>query len=139
MIHHLHQRHQNSFALPRKPKPPNGDLGLLMCVWILGACVYVLMCSLFNHHLHQRHKNSFADPAGCSSYGALHATCKDKAPRERSTQRTPSRNLTLGGKPAVPAVSKFEPGQGIPPFSLISASTRLSFQLHLGGCFLPSL
>ena len=27
--------------------------------------------------LHQRHQNSFADPAGCSSYGALHATCKD--------------------------------------------------------------
>ena len=55
---------------------------------------------------------------------------------------------------AVPAVSKFEPGQGIPPFSLISASTpavlpaqpwwllphfapitastRPAFQLHLG-------
>jgi len=32
---------------------------------------------------------------------------------------------------AVPAVPKFEPGQGIPPFCLISASTRLSFQLHL--------
>jgi len=28
--------------------------------------------------------------------GALHATGKDKAPRERSTQTTPSRNLTLG-------------------------------------------
>jgi hypothetical protein len=27
----------------------------------------------------------------------------------------------------------------LPPFSLISASTRLSFQLHLVDCFLPSL
>ena len=98
-----------------------------------------LWSSLLNHHLHRRHESTFADPAGCSSYGARHATCKDKAPRERSTQRTPSRNLTLGGKPAVPAVSKFEPGQGIPPFSLSSASTRLAFQLNLGGCFLTSL
>ena len=40
---------------------------------------------------------------------------------------------------AVPAVSKFEPGQGIPPFSLMSVSTRLSVQLHLGVCFLTSL
>ena len=49
-----------------------------------------------NHHLHRGHEPAFADPAGCSSYGARHATCKDKAPREKSTQTTPSRNLTLG-------------------------------------------
>ena len=55
-----------------------------------------LWSSLLNHHLHERDHTSFADPAGCSSYGARHATCKDKAPRERSTQTTPSRNLTLG-------------------------------------------
>ena len=40
-----------------------------------------LWSSLLNHHLHQRDNTSFADPAGCSSYGALHATCKDEAPR----------------------------------------------------------
>ena len=36
---------------------------------------------LFKHHLHRRHGSTFADPAGCSAYGALHATCKDEAPR----------------------------------------------------------
>ena len=55
-----------------------------------------LWSSLFNHHLHRGLEPAFADPAGCSSYGARHATCKIKAPRERSTQTTPSRNLTLG-------------------------------------------
>jgi hypothetical protein len=40
---------------------------------------------------------------------------------------------------AVPAVPKFEPGQGIPPVCLRSASTRLSFQLHLVGYALTSL
>jgi hypothetical protein len=39
-----------------------------------------LWSSLLNHHLHQRHQNSFADLAGCSSYGARHATCKEEAP-----------------------------------------------------------
>jgi hypothetical protein len=33
--------------------------------------------SLFKHHLHERDNTSFADPAGCSSYGAPHATCKE--------------------------------------------------------------
>ena len=33
------------------------------------------------YHLHERDNTSFADPAGCSSYGARHATCKDEAPR----------------------------------------------------------
>ena len=55
-----------------------------------------LWSSLLNHHLHRGLEPAFADPAGCSSYGARHATCKIKAPRERSTQTTPSRNLTVG-------------------------------------------
>ena len=33
---------------------------------------------LFNHHLHQSDHVSFSDPAGCSSYGARHATCRMK-------------------------------------------------------------
>jgi hypothetical protein len=41
-----------------------------------------LWSSLLNHHLHRGHQSTFADPAGCSSYGARHATCKDKAPRK---------------------------------------------------------
>ena len=36
---------------------------------------------LFNHHLHRGHEPTSADPAGCSAIGALHATCKDEAPR----------------------------------------------------------
>ena len=34
-----------------------------------------LWSSLLNHHLHRGHEPAFADPAGCSSYGARHATC----------------------------------------------------------------
>ena len=45
------------------------------------SIVMELWSSLLNHHLHERDHTSFADPAGCSSYGARHATCKDKAPR----------------------------------------------------------
>ena len=57
---------------------------------------------LFNHHLHWGHEPAVADPAGCSSYGARHATCTDKAPRERSygameqfIQSPPSSELEL--------------------------------------------
>jgi hypothetical protein len=42
-----------------------------------------------DHHLHWGHQPAVADPAGCSSYGARHATFKDKAPHKRSTQTTP--------------------------------------------------
>ena len=80
--HHLHRGHRKT-QIPNAGKPPS-----------YGAME--LWSSLLNHHLHERDNTSFADPAGCSSYGARHATCKDKAPRERSTQTTPSRNLTLG-------------------------------------------
>ena len=45
---------------------------------------------LLIHHLHWRHESTFADPAGCSSYGARHATCTDKAPRERALAKSPS-------------------------------------------------
>jgi hypothetical protein len=57
LLHHLHQSDDVSFGA--------------MELW----------SSLLNHHLHERDNTSFADPAGCSSYGALHATCKDEAPR----------------------------------------------------------
>jgi hypothetical protein len=70
--------------------------------------------------------------------GALQATCKGLSPTREEHTDNPVQKPNCRGH-AVPAVSKFEPGQGIPPFSLISASTRLSFQLNLGGCFLTSL
>ena len=78
--------------------PPSSERSLLFCrsgrlliLWSTGVGVL-----LFNHHLHQSDHVSFADPAGCSSYRAPHATCKDEAPTHRSTQTTPSRDLTLG-------------------------------------------
>jgi hypothetical protein len=60
-----------------------------------------LWSNLLIHHLHQRHQNSFADPAGCSSYGALHATCKDEeeAPRigaHKQITKHPRQNRSLG-------------------------------------------
>jgi hypothetical protein len=33
-----------------------------------------LWSTLLNHHLHRGHESAFADPAGCSSYGALHGS-----------------------------------------------------------------
>ena len=71
-----------------------------------------LWSSLLNHHLHRGLEPAFADPAGCSSYGARHATCKLKAPRERSTQTTPSRNLTLGSYGAMEHFIESPPSSG---------------------------
>ena len=42
---------------------------------------------LFNHHLHERDNTSFADPAGCSSCGAPHATCK--SPTRKGAHKQP--------------------------------------------------
>ena len=78
--------------------PPSCTILLQPCGALTALSLDGVGVLLFNHHLHRGHGSAFADPAGCSSYGARHATCTDKAPRERSTQTTPSRNLTVGGK-----------------------------------------
>ena len=80
-------------ALPMHPKRCTPQLRVVSRNTWEGVGVGVL---LLNHHLHRGHGSTSADPAGCSANGALHATCKDYAPRKRSTQTTPSRNLTLG-------------------------------------------
>ena len=59
-------------------------------------CLYLELESfLFNHHLHQSDHVSFADPAGCSSYGAPHATCK--SPTRKGAHKQPRPETELQG------------------------------------------
>ena len=97
---------------------------------------------LFNHHLHQRHEYLELELESFYSITTFIraitsllqirqvARLRSTTSNQQEHRNNPVQKPNFRGH-AVPAVPKFEPGQGIPPFCPRSASTRLSFQSPL--------